>query len=75
MDFGKNLSRFVLIRSIKKNFIKAILLDFSTSFGRSTEDDFIEADPTRPSEELISENRTSGILGLARQKGWLTKVG
>ena len=56
-------------------FIKAILLDFSTSFGRSTEDDFIEADPTRPSEELTSENRTSGILGLARQKGWLTKVG
>ena len=57
-------------------FIKAILLDFSSSFGRSTEDDFIEADQTRPSNtELTTENRTSGILGLAIQKGWLTKVG
>ena len=56
-------------------FIKAVLLDFSSSFGRSTEDDFIEADPTRPNGELTNENRTSGILGLAIQKGWLNKVG
>ena len=56
-------------------FIKAVLLDFSSSFGRSTEDDFIEADPTRPNGELTNENRTYGILGLAIQKGWLNKVG
>ena len=57
-------------------FIKAMLLDFSTSFGRSTEDDFIEADPTRPSNTpLTSENRSSGLLGYAITKGWLTKTG
>lgn len=57
-------------------FTAALLLDFSSSFGRSTEDDFIEADPTRPSNTaLTTENRTSGILGLAIQKGWLNKVG
>ncbi len=56
-------------------FLKAIILDFSISFGRTTEDDLIEADPTRPNGELTDENRTSGILGLAIQKGWLNKVG
>lgn len=62
--------------SYYSEFLKALLLDFSTSFGRSTEDDFIEADQTRPSNTtLTSENRSSGLLGLAITKGWLTKAG
>ncbi len=53
-------------------FMRSLLLDFSNSFGRSTEDDFITADITRPGNTpLTTENRASGILGLAIQKGWL----
>lgn len=59
-----------------QEFLKSMLLDFSQAFGRSTEDDLIEADQTRPSNTpLTSENRSSGLLGYAITKGWLTKTG
>ena len=59
-----------------QEFLKSMLLDFSQAFGRSTEDDLIEADQTRPSNTpLSSENRSSGLLGYAITKGWLTKTG
>lgn len=59
-----------------QEFLKSMLLDFSQAFGHSTEDDLIEADQTRPSNTpLTSENRSSGLLGYAITKGWLTKTG
>ena len=65
-------------------FIKAMILDFGTSFGRDAENEFIESDPTRPSNTpLTDDNRTAGILGYALEysklsggtEKWLEKAG
>ena len=54
-------------------FIKAMILDFSRSFGSDSLNEFINNDPTRETGADAS-NTTSGIIGYAISKGWLTKM-
>ncbi len=53
-------------------FIKAMILDFSKSFGDDTEAEFIADDPTRDPNADVS-NKMSGILGYAISKEWLVR--
>lgn len=54
-------------------FIKAMILDFGRSFAADSQSEFINDDPTRDPNASAS-NTTSGILGYAISKGWLTKM-
>lgn len=54
-------------------FIKAMILDFGRSFAADSQSEFINYDPTRDPNASAS-NTTSGILGYAISKGWLTKM-
>lgn len=54
-------------------FIKAMILDFSRSFGSDSLNEFINNDPTRETGAAAS-NTTSGIIGYAISRGWLNKI-
>lgn len=61
------------VGSYWSEFIKAMILDFGRSFASDSQSEFINYDPTRPTNADKSDT-TSGILGYAISKGWLTQM-